>query len=141
MNCTLIHQCTNAHDLSLQDKHFVLQGYDVDKLNTFVQHKLQKVAKDFQKTDSIKTALQKSGRHASGTNTQGNNSTRKKTKPAWMLKKPSDEDVCNNKAKMVNGKEYLWCIHHKCYGHHKICDFVGELQSTNCVMMALLGHE
>ena len=85
-----------------------------------LEAKLQKVEKDFKKTtDSSKTALQKSGGCTSGANTQGNNSTRKKAKPAWMLKKLSDEDVHNNKVKTVNGKEYFWCTHHKCYGHHK----------------------
>ena len=100
----------SAEAAALQDQENILA----------LEAKLQKVEKDFKKTtDSSKTASQKSGGRASGTNTQGNNSTGKKAKPAWMLKKPSDEDVRNNKAKTVNGKEYFWCTHHKCYGRHK----------------------
>ena len=216
---TNVTMCIICEDLSLLNKHLILQGYDVDKLNTFVQNKLkqlcthgatttdllpylfkgykvvkdenfikyikdkedkydegldlmpetlmvhtsnkyktlvqagmynkpskdqekilalkaklQKVEKDFKKTtDSSKTALQKSGGCISGTNTQGNNSTGKKAKPAWMLKKPSDEDVCNNKVKMVNGKEYFWCTHHKCYGCHK----TAQCEKKGITLMAL----
>jgi hypothetical protein len=115
---TLMVHVLNKYKTLIQAGMYNKPSKNQEKILT-LKAKLQKVEKDFKKTDYSRTALQKSGRCTSGTNTQGNNSTRKKAKPAWMHKKPSDEPMCNNKVKMVNGKEYFWCTHHKCYGHHK----------------------
>lgn len=40
----------------------------------------------------------------------------KPDKPAWMFQRPTSIKA----PKVMDGKEYYWCLHHKCFGRHKM---------------------
>ena len=80
---------------------------------------LQTEFKKLQAQVTKKPAAQKQGEHTASTATQKKAAAQKKAfvKPAWMLKKPNNDNL--TKVKIVDGKDYWWCPKHEAYGRHK----------------------